>query len=240
MRPNVGSGPKIGNLGREDPASRRCGDPPSRQDPRCLVAAGAFTALMQGRVAILGVLLAAGAVRGDDAPPAREPPIRFHFEVSLAKAPAVENFTLAELDAALVAETNRVRQANGCRPLRELPALAAAADDQATFMALTMTVTHVSPIKGQRDVIERTQSHGLLEASLLAENALSIGFRAEQAQPLSCAEVATRLIAQWMDSPGHRANLLNRKFTDVGCAARRLRFFGGVENFFATQVFAAR
>jgi uncharacterized protein YkwD len=196
---------------------------------------------MQGRVAILGVLLAIGVMRADDAPaPANEAPTRIRFQMVYEKAPAVENFTLVDLDNALVAETNRVRVAHGRRPLGELPALAAAADDQATYMALTMTVTHTSSIKGQRDVGERTKRHGLTKASLVAENALSVGFRGAQERPLTCAEVAEKLIAQWMDSPGHRANLLNRDFTHVGCAARRLKFFGGVENFFATQVFAAR
>ena len=196
---------------------------------------------MQRRVAILGVLLAIGVMRADDAPaPATEPAGKIRFQIVYEKPPAVENFTLVELDKALVTETNRVRLAHGCRPLGELPALAAAADDQATYMALTMTMTHFSPIKGQRDVGERTKRHGLTKASLVAENALSVGFRAAQEQPLTCGEVAGKLIAQWMDSPGHRANLLNRSFTHVGCAARRLRFLGGVENFYATQVFAAR
>ena len=196
---------------------------------------------MIGRAAIFGVLLAASALAAEDpSPPANGSLVRLHVEVSFAKGPAMENFTLAELDAALVAETNRVRVAHGRRPLHELPALAAAADDQASFMVLTMSVTHSSPIKGQHDVVERTQRHGLPRVPLLAENALSVGFNGEREKPFSCAEVAEKLIAQWMDSPGHRANLLNRDFTDIGCAARRLRFLGGVENFFATQVFAAR
>ncbi len=198
---------------------------------------------MKKRVAVLGwLLVTAGAVRAaEPAPPAQDPLIRIQFG-SDTSSPPPENFTLAELNAALLAETNRVRVEHGCRPLRLLPALAAAAaaDDQAAFMALTMRVAHTSIIPGQEDLTSRVKNRGLHHAALIAENALSTGFPPPRNPPPTCAAVAADLIAQWMDAPGHRANLLNRAFTDIGCAAHRVNFFGNRESIFATQVFAAR
>ena len=189
---------------------------------------------------MLGLLLA-GALRGEErSAPAREPLIKIEFVPLVAKPAAPENFTLEELNDALWVETNRVRAAHDLRPLRALPALVRAADDQSAFMALTFRVAHANPIQGQGTVVERTKRHGLASAACVAENVLSSGLAPPSDPPLSCAQVAAQLIEQWMNSPGHRANLLNREFTDLGCAARRVKFIGGTEEFFATQVFAAR
>lgn len=196
---------------------------------------------MKRRAAILGLWLAAGIARGaEPAEPEHDQLFRIRFLPFGSTSAATETFTLGELNAALLQETNRVRVAHGRRPLRPLAALAAAADDQSTYMALTFRVEHTSPFRGQHDAVERTQNHGLGTVSLLAENVLSTGIAPPCDPPLSCASVAAKLVEQWMNSPGHRANLLNRDFTDLGCAARRVTLLGGTEEFFATQVFAAR
>jgi uncharacterized protein YkwD len=187
------------------------------------------------------MLAVTGGMHGEERnAPAKEPLIKIEFVPLVANSAVPENFTLEELNAALLVETNRVRVAHDLRPLRALPALIRAADDQSAFMALTFRVAHANPIHGQRDVVERAKRHGLASASYLAENVLSSGLAPSSDPPLSCAQVAAQLVEQWMNSPGHRANLLNRDFTDLGCAARRVKFIGGTEGFFATQVFAAR
>ena len=151
--------------------------------------------------------------------------------------PAVgSNVTPAGLTAALLTETNRVRREHGCRPLRSLPELNAAADDQAAFMALTLHAMHGNPLRGEATVPERVRRHGL-EAVIVAENVASQPV-APAAGPSACAAIAADLVESWMNSPGHRANLLSHNFTHIGCAARIAPGFGTTEYVFGAQVFS--
>jgi uncharacterized protein YkwD len=151
--------------------------------------------------------------------------------------PAVEaNVTPAGLTAALLAETNRVRLEHGCRPLRPLPELNAAAADQAAFMALTLHAMHGNPLRGEATALERVRRHGLA-AVIVAENVASQPVD-PAAGPFVCAAIAVGLVESWMNSPGHRANLLNHNFTHIGCAARIAPGFGPTEYVFGAQVFS--
>lgn len=200
---------------------------------------------VKGRVFIFGLLGVAGVAHGAETsePAVRAEKPRFIVQlkpIGSGTAAAPENFPLAELNAALVKETNRVRGLHRRRPLRVLAALAGAADDHTAFMAMTFAVSHTSPIPGRESPADRARKHGLDDAKLVAENVLSTAFAVPHESPEACAQIAATLVAQWMDSPGHRANLLHRDFTDLGCAVRYVVFPGGGEKFFATQVFAAR
>ncbi|MDB6094953.1 MAG: SCP-like extracellular [Verrucomicrobia bacterium] len=144
--------------------------------------------------------------------------------------------TPARLSAALFLETNRVRRAHGCQPLRPLPELAAAADDQATYMALTLHAVHESGFYRQRTVVDRVQRRGLKPAAVAENVASQPALR--DGQPADCSSIAASLVEAWMNSPGHRANLLNREFTHVGCAARLAPGFGHIEYVFGAQVFS--
>jgi len=191
--------------------------------PRCLLPALALAC---------GAVLRAG---GD------VPLVRFVLTVArpspTAEPAPPEHLAPAQLSAALLAETNRVRAEHGLRPLKPLAALAAAADDQAAFMALSYSLRHDCPVSGQRDAVERVQRHGLMP-STVAENVLFTGF-APLAEPApSCAELAAGMVAQWMSSPGHRANILNPALTHGGCSARRATFIGGTVGYYSAQVFA--
>ena len=143
----------------------------------------------------------------------------------------------ARLGAALLAETNRVRRAHGCRPLRPLPELNDAANDQAAYMALFRHADHGNALNGQANVLERVLRHGIRPVTV-AENVASQP-SAVDGTPLSSATLAANLVEAWMSSPGHRANLLNRKFTHFGCAARVMPVIGHSEYVFAVQVFAS-
>ncbi len=144
--------------------------------------------------------------------------------------------TPSRLAAALLAETNRVRREHGCRPLRPLPELSAAAEDQAAYMALMLHAGHHNVLLGQSDVLDRVIRHGLRPPTV-AEN-VAAQPAAIGGKPMSSAEIAAELVASWMESPGHRANLLNRRFTHLGCAARLAPAMGQVTYVFGAQVFS--
>jgi hypothetical protein len=50
--------------------------------------------------------------------------------------------------------------------------------------------------------------------------------------------LAQVFVREWLESPGHRVNLLNRDMTLLGCAARLARVPVGPPRVFAVQVFA--
>lgn len=182
---------------------------------------------MRRRGVILVGLIAAVAATATPAP------LRQVACLAAAENPAI---TPAGLTAALLAETNRVRREHGCRPLRPMRELNAAADDQATYMALTLHAAHANVLYGQATVLERVHRHGL-EPAMVAENVASQP-AARDAGPSACAVIAAGLVEAWMNSPGHRANLLNRDFTHLGCAARIAPGFADTEYVFGAQVFS--
>lgn len=61
---------------------------------------------------------------------------------------------------------------------------------------------------------------------------------AERARPVTSDKLAEAFVAQWLESPVHRANLLSDDFTHVGCATRSVLMPGGSERFFSAQLFA--
>jgi uncharacterized protein YkwD len=136
----------------------------------------------------------------------------------------------------MLAETNRVRKTNGCHPLKSQRDLNAAAEDQASYMALRLTATHNNAFYGQMDVVARARRHGFVSRSV-AENVASIPLRQGESRSASAA-IAKELVDAWLRSPGHRANLLNQTFTHLGCAARIAPGMGGREYVFAVQVFS--
>ena len=103
----------------------------------------------------------------------------------------------------VLAEMNRIRAANGLQPLREDFRLRHAAEDRMADMIELAYWSHESP-DGQSPFVFvplRGYRH-----SRLGEN-LASGF-----------ETPELLVRSWMESKGHRENLLEPEFTDAGVA----------------------
>lgn len=106
-----------------------------------------------------------------------------------------------DLRRELLRRVNRARRDAGVAPLDSDPRLAEAAQSRADDMAVRGYYGHETPDGvGFDQVVERSE-YGYFA---LAEN-IARGHA-------SAAEV----VQGWMDSPGHRANLLNPAFTEVG------------------------
>jgi uncharacterized protein YkwD len=133
-----------------------------------------------------------------------------------------EHFDGGLLTTDIVAGTNRARLAHGAAALVQNQALDSAADEQASSMALAGEAGHANPFPGEHNVAERVSTQGV-EGGHVGENVIMIPLlRAPDGTLLPCtyAELAARLVDAWMNSPGHRANMLNPHFTHIGCAAR--------------------
>jgi uncharacterized protein YkwD len=160
----------------------------------------------------LATILIAPSIFAKDAAPPRDPP------PSREPGDSIVPFSRAEFAAALLTETNRVRRSYHLPRLESMPELDAAADDQAWYIALRFHVQHSSDIRDQETPMARVRRHGVQPQSCF-ENAASIPVQ-DGDKVLSGPEIAGALVAAWLASPGHRANLLNPEVTHFGGAVR--------------------
>jgi uncharacterized protein YkwD len=97
--------------------------------------------------------------------------------------------------------TNQIRQQQGCRPLRLNSALVDAAGRHASDMVRRHYLDHTNP-DGQ-DPGDRMAAAGY-RGSSWGEN-IAAGY-----------DSAQKVVAAWMQSDGHRKNILNCRFTSIG------------------------
>jgi len=105
------------------------------------------------------------------------------------------------LEAEVIVLTNQERAANSLHPLSYDANLATSARGHATDMAVQEYFNHVS-LDG-RTFSQRVTAAGYVYNSA-GEN-IAAGYR-----------TATLVVTAWMNSPGHRANILNTTFCDIG------------------------
>jgi uncharacterized protein YkwD len=133
-----------------------------------------------------------------------------------------ENFDGKLMSAFIFAETNRVRLANGASAVTRNDALDGAAEEQASSMALEGDAKHDNPFPKEHNVAERVATQGI-EGGHVGENVSMLPLlRGPDGKFLPCtyAQFAARIVDAWMNSPEHRANMLDPHFTQMGCAAR--------------------
>ena len=97
--------------------------------------------------------------------------------------------------------TNQIRQQQGCGPLRLDSALVEAAGAHASDMVRRHYLDHTSP--DGRDPGDRMKAAGY-RGSSWGEN-IAAGY-----------DSAQKVVAAWMQSDGHRKNILNCRFTTIG------------------------
>ena len=122
---------------------------------------------------------------------------------ALTLGPDVASAETAEA-AQVVALINDERAARGLARLVSDPRLTAAAEDYAAEMAAANFFSHVGP-NGSR-MTGRNEAHGYLGWQFMGEN-----LGAGQTTP-------ARVVLEWMNSPPHRANILNPSLNDCGIA----------------------
>lgn len=102
----------------------------------------------------------------------------------------------------IILETNLQRKANGLSELVENNLLSESALAKANDMFLNQYFEHTSP--GGVSSGDLVQSYGY-EYIVTGENLILGNFEDE-----------TELVQAWMDSPGHRANILNTRYKEIG------------------------
>lgn len=143
------------------------------------------------------------------------PPLR---NETPAAAPAPKLTT-----SGIILNTNNQRKLNGGLPaLSENTTLDAIATARAADMFQKQYFAHVAPDGGNVETVARTLGYEYLA---IGEN-IALGVFAGDAD----------LVDAWMASPGHRANILNKQYTQIGVAARE-GVFDGRKTWIAVQIF---
>lgn len=142
------------------------------------------------------------------------------------------------LDRAILAEANFHRCQNDLQNLKPLSVLRDPAKDHSDWMAKRQKLSHKSTVRGRRTLRDRVGSTGLATRAA-AENLallplfdLTPRFRIVDSKgclftspdgtrltPHSYESFAEKVVAMWMDSPGHRRNLLSRSTSHMAAAA---------------------
>lgn len=164
------------------------------------------------------------------------------------------------LAAALFHETNRARRQEGLRPLKWMAELDEAADLQANSGALDQEAGHMNLFPSLLTVADRLHRVALPDGRA-AENVallplldidpahgLRITRHGDQlivaddvtgriGEPHTYASFAVAAVKAWMDSAGHRANILNPDLHFVGCSGRLTKRLSSPEMIVCVQVF---
>jgi Cysteine-rich secretory protein family len=144
--------------------------------------------------------------------------------------PLVGNVVL-ELD--LLGKTNAARAENNLSALQLDETLSLAARHHALEMATLNYFSHQSPTPGNTTPPERIANAG--------SPYLTVGENIAKMPPMLVINLANETVTGWMNSPGHRANLLETRFTHVGFGlAKDSQGFTYVVQNFAYEPFALR
>lgn len=187
-------------------------------------------------------------------------PAQFAQRPEVGAPIALANFDRELLAAAIFHETNRWRAQLGLPLLSHRRELDRAADVQVAFGSLMTEVGHTNPLPSQATPTDRVIAAGLnpklvgenvvLTPLLDADNQTLIHTLGEgtglkyfnpdtgrELHPHTYESFATRVLAQWMESPSHRANIVNAEFRSLGCGVRPRRSVSGTYSLYAVQVF---
>lgn len=164
------------------------------------------------------------------------------------------------LSAALFHETNRKRQGEGLPPLKHDERARRAAALQAKAMAEHGILSHENRARGMRTLDDRVLGVGLKPRRAAENVAFEFALEYESGKPFYTRELggktvfsytpdgpplkmhtyqefAEKLLGQWMESPGHRQNILRPEMTHMGCDGYPAREAAGMEVIYCVQVF---
>lgn len=167
------------------------------------------------------------------------------------------HFDAALLASAIFSETNRVRRQHRLSTCAASERADAAATLQASLGAARHTLSHENPNRGLDTVLDRAIAAGLAPVSVAENLAVESAFDVRGATrftvrrpllagagetvppgpPHTYESLAQSVVNRWLRSPGHRANLLDPRWTLLGCAAAAARGISGTALVYCAQVF---
>jgi uncharacterized protein YkwD len=132
---------------------------------------------------------------------------------SASTRPPLVEHAYPRLAADLLAESNRTRGTAGLPALSGCAELDSAAEEYARELAARQVLDHSSAVAGRENVGLRVAAVRV-NWTQVAENLFSYTGAASD-------QLARRTIMAWLNSPGHRENLLDRTYTHTGLGVAR-------------------
>jgi uncharacterized protein YkwD len=202
-------------------------------------------------------VLAAGAAPSG---PTGDPVAEFWRQPALDGPINHAGFDRALMARAIFHETNRIREKLGLRPFRTFPKLDEAADLEAGVGRVYQPPSHTNPFPMIGTPLERVKFVGLKPRQVAENIALipihDIGLNfgvgvtvregrrqfvhpetQEELKPSTYRKFAATVVQGWMESPPHRANIVNPALRHLGCSVQPTVSLLGVEQLFCVQVF---
>ncbi len=154
--------------------------------------------------------------------------IRANFSEGSSIPPGI-NYTEAEAEGLITALVNAERQQFNLSTLGEDALLTSLAGEHSTSMVENNFFGH------ERYPGERPLSYNQSPGTIRGENLAKIPTRQVIPGPyLSLQEVCEWAVSGWMDSPGHKANILEPRYTKTGVG---VSFSEGGDYLYITQIF---
>ncbi len=143
-----------------------------------------------------------------------------------APAPERASQSVAGLEQEILRLVNVERQRAGLTPLKHAPALVQPARRHSREMLELKYFSHTSPVREHAEFTDRLRLAGVKDYGVAGEN-LAMRSRTP--------DLAAMLVQMWMDSPGHRANILEPRFRYLGVGVH-----GDDRVVYATQLFTSK
>lgn len=128
--------------------------------------------------------------------------------LTLALALPAHATRLDSVEQRILEYTNSERQSHGLAPLVLDGSLTEAARAHSEEMARLEYFSHESPTPGHEKLRQRTSAAGCRAREVGENIAYYDGYSPDQ--------VAQQVVTDWMNSPGHRANILRPSFRAIG------------------------
>lgn len=136
-------------------------------------------------------------------------------------------------NAAIFYCTNIQRSKYNKKPFKHSVLLEMSAQGHSKDMATHSFFSHTSTVRGKTSMTDRLTAIGLGEYGSWAEN-IAIS---NETNPTYWS-FALKLVDQWMNSEGHKKNILNSNYNYLGCGAYYYKFEHGTYYYFkSTQTF---
>jgi uncharacterized protein YkwD len=140
--------------------------------------------------------------------------------VGAAPSPAAPSTAIAEMEATVQQRINEIRQNQGLKPLQNNDRLAQVARDYSRLMAEKNFFSHTGP--DGRNVGQRVQAAGIMYW-IVGENLF---------KSVNIPNPGPIAVKGWMESPGHRENILNPRYSETGVGIWRQG-----DSYYFTQLF---
>lgn len=144
----------------------------------------------------------------------------------LLVATAVPESLGSRLEELIERRVNQVRSEQGLTGLDRQTAMVQAARQHSSSMADRDFFDHRSPVPGRALPWDRLRAQGV-QFSACAENLF-------WAEGLTLEAVAEQTVDGWLNSPGHRVNLMNSRYSWVGTGVEQRQ-----RTYWVTQVYAS-